>query len=98
MSKTWQRRPKRRNPIHAKQKHATNVLRTCCSTHGQEPHASTCGRHPAMCGDKAAFERGAAAKLRAKGYSAANADGSSTWRAYECPWCGLFHLTSQPDS
>jgi len=92
VGRTWQRRPKRRSPWHAKQKRMAFVLRLCCSTQGREPHASGCNRHPRMCGDKAGFERPSEAESQSRDLAATT---GAAWRAYCCPWCGLFHLTTQ---
>ena len=95
MGRTWERRPKRRNPAHAAAKHMEYAQRACCGTHSRQPHAAGCQRHPRMCGDKAAFERGTGARQHARAHSIAGTDGSALWRAYRCPSCELWHLTAK---
>lgn len=96
MSDTWQRRPKRRPREHGWSRHAAFRSRACCGTLSREPHAPGCDRHPLMCGDKATFDRAGEAKQQARQHAIAVTDGSTTWRAYECPFCELYHLTTQP--
>lgn len=51
-------------------------------------------RHGVACGTKRSFASEGEALDRLKRY--ARQGGMSAQRAYECPWCGRWHLTSQP--
>ncbi len=92
MGRTWQRRPKRRGAPHALRKHTIFRLRLCCRTQSREPHARECQRHPITCGDKVAFDSRGDARSHAITMAGRT---DLWWRAYSCPWCGLFHLTTQ---
>jgi hypothetical protein len=90
MGKTWDRRPRRDAP-HGRARNKLFTARECCRTHSAERHAGTCRRDPVMCGVKAAFDYEREA-IKHAGEIAAET--RAPWRAYRCPWCGLYHLTT----
>ena len=66
--------------------------RECCDTHSREPHRSVCLRDEAMCGAKTGFESRSAGQRKVDSLDIAT---GLHWRVYRCPYCGLWHLTSQ---
>jgi hypothetical protein len=50
---------------------------------------------PAMCGDKVGFERRTEAEARAGRISGKT---DLEMRVYRCPFCELFHLTTQAET
>lgn len=93
MSRTWERRPKRRIHPHGHQTHIEWPLRACCDTDQRHPHSRTCRRDPTMCGVKAAFSSQPDADRHGAKLESRT---DFPWRAYECPFCGLWHLTTTP--
>jgi hypothetical protein len=92
MSRSWDRRSKRRNAPHGRNKHAEPALRVCCWTPSRRRHAANCRRDPVMCGVKTGFETATNAESHALELVSITA---IPWRVYHCPWCGLYHLTSK---
>lgn len=99
MGKTWRRRRDRRgNPLGSRKgfreadRWAKHQLRVCCDTVAREDHAPDCSRPEAMCGDKRAYEDRGRAEYRA---AAIAAETGHPRRAYRCPSCNLWHLTSK---
>lgn len=98
MSRTWRRRKDRygkpipRTPgSHPPESRRPLPLRLCCDTGAKEGHAPGCNRMPEMCGEKVGFERRTDAMKRAL-VIADKTD--APWRAYRCPFCELWHLTT----
>ncbi len=92
MSRTWRPRPRRRDAAHGAQKRHVSKLRLCCGTTSRQLHAKGCERHPAMCGVKRGFETASGARRSVRRLSRETPD--LLWREYECPYCGLWHLTT----
>jgi hypothetical protein len=92
MSRTWRPRQKRRGAVHGAGQRSTTLLRLCCRTTSRQSHAKGCGRHPTMCGVKRAFETATGARRRVRALSRETP--GLLWREYECPYCGLWHLTT----
>jgi hypothetical protein len=95
MSRTWARRRRRRDPVHGQERRYAARLRLCCGTLSQESHRRACRRSEAMCGVKIAFETPAAAGRAAEKMLRKF---GSPGRAYECPECGMWHLSTKVNS
>lgn len=91
MSRSWDRRARRRKAPHGRNKHAEFALRKCCNTSSRRLHAANCRRDPVMCGVKVAFETATNADAHAREVATITA---APWRAYQCPWCEMWHLTT----
>jgi len=51
-----------------------------------------------MCGDKSAIAGAGNARGLAREHAQAKTDGADTWRAYRCPDCELWHLTTKVET
>jgi len=95
VSKTWRRRGNEKRLYRSQGKVYPVQPRECCGTSPRQPHAKGCERHEVMCGHKKPFETKTRAEERARFLSAK--DPTVRMRAYHCPDCGLWHLSSLED-
>lgn len=90
MGRTWARRPRRRSTKHALHSRDPIRLRLCCGSSSRDPHRRDCVRQTVTCGDKHPFDSPSEARRHVRVLIAKTDHG---WREYECPSCGLWHLT-----